>query len=88
MARLKKALATALFATMYVFFPTVGLDPLNPTQAASGGFSSYAGRWIGNGHIVFSDNKREKLKCRVTYFVGKSGNQLSQNIRCSSSSGV
>lgn len=87
MAQLKTSLTYSIFTflTVFLFLSSVLLQT---AQAANGGFSSYAGRWIGNGQIIFSDNKREKLTCRVTYFVKNSGKQLAQNIRCTSSSGV
>ncbi len=87
MEQFKNLYIYSLLMAFTVVLPLNGATQ-NSAQAASSVFSSYAGRWIGGGHIIFSDNSREKLTCRVTYFVRNSGSQLAQNIRCSSPSGV
>ena len=61
---------------------------LTPKPAAAESLKSFAGRWVGNGQIIFTNKTKEKIFCRVTYFVRNSGNRLDQNIRCKSASGV
>lgn len=53
-------------------------------EANSGLFNSLGGRWTGSGSIRFSDGEKERLRCRVTYFVSKGSTKLAQNIRCAS----
>ncbi|MCK9910250.1 hypothetical protein MXD81_13985, partial [Microbacteriaceae bacterium K1510] len=50
-------------------------------------FKELAGRWVGEGRIGMSEGKVESVKCRATYFVEGTGNQLKQNIRCASAGG-
>lgn len=50
-------------------------------------FSQLPGRWIGEGRLGLGEGKIETVKCRATYFVNGTGNELKQNIRCASPSG-
>lgn len=50
-------------------------------------FKELAGRWVGEGRIGMSEGKVESVKCRATYFVEGTGDQLKQNIRCASAGG-
>lgn len=50
-------------------------------------FKELPGRWIGEGRIGLKDGKTETVKCRATYFVNATGDELKQNIRCASASG-
>lgn len=61
---------------------------LAPTlaQADSAAFANYAGNWVGNGTISIGDNSTERIRCRGTYSVDGSGNNLHQVLRCASDS--
>jgi hypothetical protein len=50
-------------------------------------FAELPGRWVGDGRLGLKDGKTETVKCRATYFVNPSGDELKQNIRCASASG-
>ena len=46
----------------------------------------FAGSWSGDGTIKLASGDSERLRCRVTYAVGKGGNSLRQDLRCASDS--
>ena len=50
-------------------------------------FEKLVGRWVGEGRLGVRDNATEQVKCRVTYVVPGSTDQLQQTIRCASGSG-
>jgi hypothetical protein len=50
-------------------------------------FAELPGRWVGEGRIGMTEGKMESVKCRATYFVNGTGNELKQNIRCASAGG-
>jgi hypothetical protein len=50
-------------------------------------FKDLPGRWTGEGRLGIKEGSTEKVQCRATYFVDKSGTELKQNIRCASASG-
>lgn len=50
-------------------------------------FKELPGRWVGEGRIGLKDGKTETVKCRATYFLSDSVDQLKQTIRCASASG-
>jgi len=49
-------------------------------------FVAMAGSWSGGGVLSTSDGQREELRCRATYDVAGSGEQLRLNLRCASAS--
>jgi len=49
-------------------------------------FANYAGNWSGNGTITIADAGTERIRCRGTYTVDGSGNNLHQVLRCASDS--
>ena len=49
-------------------------------------FLAMAGSWSGGGVLNTSDGQREELRCRATYDVAGSGDQLRLNLRCASAS--
>lgn len=55
-------------------------------HAESGAFAGYAGNWSGNGTITIAEGGTERIRCRGTYSVDGSGNNLRQNLRCASDS--
>ncbi len=57
-----------------------------PVQKAAP-FKELPGRWVGEGRIGMAEGKTESVKCRATYFVNASGDELKQNIRCASAGG-
>ena len=62
-------------------------EATSETPPSAGPFAALAGWWGGEGRLRFKDGKQEQVKCRATYFVGDSGNDLKQTIRCASGSG-
>jgi len=62
-----------------------GRAPLPVKKGAP--FAELPGRWVGDGRLGLKDGKTETVKCRATYFVNPSGDELKQNIRCASASG-
>ena len=54
--------------------------------AASGPFAALAGQWSGGGQLAMADGNTEQLRCRASYTVGGSGNDLRLSIRCASAS--
>ncbi len=55
-------------------------------QADSSPFANYAGNWSGNGTITIAEGGTERIRCRGTYTVDGSGNNLHQVLRCASDS--
>jgi hypothetical protein len=55
-------------------------------QADSAPFANFAGNWTGNGTISIADGGTERIRCRGTYTVDGSGNNLHQVLRCASDS--
>jgi hypothetical protein len=55
-------------------------------QADSAPFANFAGNWSGNGTISIADGGTERIRCRGTYTVDGSGNNLHQVLRCASDS--
>lgn len=49
-------------------------------------FANYAGNWSGNGTITIAEGGTERIRCRGTYSVDGSGNNLHQVLRCASDS--
>lgn len=46
-------------------------------------FKDLSGWWSGKGHLSIKDEPTSPVKCRVTYFVSDDGQNLTQNLRCS-----
>ncbi|NOJ49153.1 hypothetical protein [Bradyrhizobium archetypum] len=49
-------------------------------------FIAMAGTWSGGGVLSTSDGQQEQLRCRASYDVAGSGEQLRLNLRCASPS--
>ncbi|WP_247779254.1 hypothetical protein [Bradyrhizobium sp. 170] len=49
-------------------------------------FVAMAGTWSGGGMLNTTDGQQEQLRCRATYDVAGSGEQLRLNLRCASAS--
>jgi hypothetical protein len=61
--------------------------PAAATHAAvSSPFAAMAGSWSGGGTLSTSDGGQERLRCRASYDVGRTGTELRLNIRCASDS--
>jgi len=57
-----------------------------PAQAAFSPFRSMAGSWSGGGMLSMASGERQPLRCRATYNVAGSGDELRLNLRCASAS--
>lgn len=55
-------------------------------QADSAPFANFAGSWSGSGSITIAEGGTERIRCRGTYTVDGSGNNLHQVLRCASDS--
>jgi hypothetical protein len=55
-------------------------------HADSAPFANYGGNWSGNGTITIAEGGTERIRCRGTYTVDASGNNLHQVLRCASDS--
>jgi hypothetical protein len=49
-------------------------------------FAGFDGNWSGNGKVSLSDGSTESIRCRATYKVDGTGNNLQQSLRCASDS--
>jgi hypothetical protein len=74
MTKLKSMPAALIAATLLV---PVAAD-------AAGPFSALAGAWSGTGRITMADGNTEQLRCRASYNIGGTGNDLKLTIRCAS----
>jgi hypothetical protein len=57
------------------------------SPSATAPFAALIGWWGGEGRLRFKDGKQEQVKCRATYIVGATPDDLKQTIRCASGSG-
>jgi hypothetical protein len=69
----------AAIAAAFVLAPAI-------VHADSAPFANFAGNWSGNGTISIADGGTERIRCRGTYTVDGSGNNLHQVLRCASDS--
>jgi hypothetical protein len=62
--------------------------PCSTTQGASlsSPFVAMAGSWSGGGVLATTDGTQERLRCRASYDVGRTGVELRLNLRCASES--
>src|SRR5258708_39224043 len=61
--------------------------PGSATQAAvSSPFAAMAGSWSGGGVLNMSDGSQEPLRCRASYDVGGTGDELHLKLRGASAS--
>jgi hypothetical protein len=61
--------------------------PVSAAPAAPASpFIAMAGTWSGGGVLSTSDGQQEQLRCRASYDVAGSGEQLRLNLRCASAS--
>lgn len=60
--------------------------PGSAAQAAASPFNAMAGSWSGGGVLRTSDGTQERLRCRASYDVGRTGAELRLNLRCASDS--
>jgi hypothetical protein len=60
--------------------------PGNTAQAAMSPFTAMAGSWSGGGVVNTTDGAQERLRCRASYDVSRSGAELHLNLRCASDS--
>ncbi len=49
-------------------------------------FTAMAGTWSGGGVLSTTDGQQEQLRCRASYDVAGTGEQLRLNLRCASAS--
>lgn len=54
--------------------------------SSAGPLNNLPGRWSGWGTVLFDGGEVEKIKCIATYFLKNGGKDLTQNLRCTTSS--
>ncbi|EAQ34399.1 hypothetical protein NB311A_17796 [Nitrobacter sp. Nb-311A] len=74
----KSAIAAGLVAGLALSAPT--------SFAQSTPFEGFAGNWSGKGTVTLSDGSKEKIRCKASYRVDRTGMALNQNLRCASDS--
>ncbi len=57
---------------------------LGTATHAGSAFDGFGGRWVGNGTILMTDGRQEKMKCVATYFPMNGGTKMNMNVRCAS----
>ena len=55
-------------------------------QRADGPFTGLSGYWSGGGVITMSNGSAERIRCRATYAVNRTGWAMNQSLRCASDS--
>jgi hypothetical protein len=69
-----------------VLFAVLSLSGCTALAAPVSPFVAMAGTWAGGGVLSTSDGQQEQLRCRASYDVAGSGEQLRLNLRCASAS--
>jgi hypothetical protein len=80
---LSKAAAAAVFCA--VLGTALGTS-IPAAHADPGPFDGYAGSWSGTGSIQIADAGAERIRCKGSYTVDGSGNNMRQSLRCASDS--
>ncbi len=78
--------ALAVAAAGAILFGAVAA-PTSAVGISQSPFESLAGRWTGQGRLGIKDNPPETVKCRATYIMGDTPNDLKQTIRCVTAGG-
>jgi hypothetical protein len=60
--------------------------PGNAAPAAVAPFAAMAGSWSGGGIVSTTDGNQERLRCRASYDVDRTGAELHLSLRCASES--
>jgi hypothetical protein len=74
------------FTQRVLLFAVLSLPGCTALAAPVSPFVAMAGTWSGSGVLNTSDGQQEQLRCRATYNVAGSGEQLRLNLRCASAS--
>ena len=82
----RRAISAYLLAGSFAM-GALSWSPERALAVATSPFEKLVGRWVGEGRLGVRDNVTEQVKCRVTYVVPGSTDQLQQTIRCASGSG-
>jgi len=59
---------------------------MSASHSQSAPFAGFNGSWSGNGTVVLSDGKTERIRCKASYNVNSAGLGLKQTLRCASDS--
>ncbi|MGO4684319.1 hypothetical protein [Hyphomicrobium sp. 2TAF46] len=79
------AIASSLAALLFVALAF----PLHEAQAVTASpFAPLIGRWSGIGMIGYKASLPEKIKCRATYLLTDTEDELKQTIRCATAGGA
>jgi hypothetical protein len=74
------------FARMALLAASLSLPGCTALAAPASPFIAMAGTWSGGGLLSTSDGQQEQLRCRASYDVAGSGEQLRLNLTCASAS--
>jgi len=85
LARRRSALA-AVFASAIALVVAAASTGKAEAVAASP-FAALAGRWTGQGMLGYQASPPEKVKCRATYILSDTQDELRQTIRCATAGG-
>ncbi len=76
----------AIAAIAVVFFTTaITIDTGNAVTASP--FAALIGRWTGVGMIGYKASPPERIKCRATYLLTDTQDEMKQTIRCATAGG-
>ncbi len=74
-----------IMAVVFLFAAAMPLD--NARAVTASPFAPLLGRWIGAGMIGYKASPPEKIKCRATYLMTDTQDEMKQTIRCATSGG-
>lgn len=78
--------ARAFLAAGLIATALSAMTIVDSASADAGIFATLSGNWSGAGTISTSTGSQERIRCRATYDVDSTGNQLRQQLRCASDS--
>lgn len=80
LSRRRSALGAALTFTFALVAAVASLGKVEAVTASP--FAALVGRWTGEGMLGYKASPPEKVKCRATYFLSDTQDELKQTIRC------
>ena len=78
-------IASSLAALLFV---ALAIPSRNAEAVTASPFAPLLGRWSGIGMIGYKASPAEKIKCRATYLLTDTEDELKQTIRCATAGGA
>src|SRR5262249_29882005 len=72
-------------AAAFCFAAAVPITEANAVTTSP--FARLIGRWVGAGMIGYKSSPPERIKCRATYLMADTQDELKQTIRCATTGG-